>query len=132
MIKKSIASLLIILILINSIGCYSYSQINTESAVIFKEDDKVKITTLDEKIYILYNVKIGESEIKGVTYLTHSEKLGDIRGKEVVIPTEQIKRIEVEKHNTGRTVLAVVLIVGIPIAVLAIVVGNQMAKGGYR
>ena len=65
MIKKSIASILIILILINSIGCYSYNQIKKEDTEKLKEDNEVKITTIDEKVYILHDVQIIGSILKG-------------------------------------------------------------------
>jgi len=117
MIKKSIASILIILILINSIGCYSYNQIKKEDTEKLWADDEVKITTIDEKVYILTDVTIEESEVKGLVVPTHSEWLRDIQGKEIVISIKEIKKIEVEKFETGSIkiviVVSVLVLVGI-------------------
>ena len=132
MIKKSIASVLIILILINSIGCYSYSQIKKEDTEKLWADDEVKITTIDEKVYILTDVEIQGSILRGYG---HKDEyvFGFIRKRgveEVVIPTDQIKKIEVNKFDPYQTAaLTIVLIIGIPIAAWAIAVENA---GGFK
>ena len=117
MIKKSIASILIILISINSIGCYSHNQIRKWDSEKLKEADEVKITTNDEKIYILTDVTIEGLEVKGLVVPTHSEWLRDIQGKEIVISIKEIKKIEVETFDTGSTkvviVVSVLVLVGI-------------------
>ena len=128
MIKKSIASILIILILINSIGCYSYSQINKESAVIFKEDDTVKIMTIDEKVYELIDVKIDGSEVKGVVVSTHSEWLRDNQSKEVTILFEDIKKIEVPQFNVGLTLGLIIPCAGIVGFVIFYAIGMSNLK----
>ena len=100
MIKKSIASILILLIFINSIGCYSHNQIRKWDSEKLKGADEVKITTIDKKVYILTDVKIEGSEVKGVVVTSHSEWLRDIQGKEIVISLNEIKKIEVKELNS--------------------------------
>ena len=86
MIKKCIASILIILILINSIGCYSYNQIKKEDTEKLGKDDKVKITTLDNNVYYLHNVEIQGSVLKGLKYI--KSHYGQRKAEEVVIHLE--------------------------------------------
>ncbi len=109
MIKKSIASILIILILINGMGCYFYNQIKKEDTKRIEESDKVKITTLDEKVYVLTDVTIEGSEVKGVVGPTHSFSVwpSDIQGKEIVISFKGIKKIEVQEYNKGSSIAAI-------------------------
>ena len=103
MIKKSISSILILLVLVNSVGCYSYSQINKEDILEFDEKDEVKITTLDEKIYHLVGVQIQGNIMRGI------DKRIDIYPRKVVeIPLEKIAKMEVEKSH-------VLLVLGIVI-----------------
>ncbi len=118
MIKKSIASILIILILINSIGCYSYSQINKEDAEKIEIADEVKITTLNEKVYILSDVTIDGLEVRGVVVLSHSEWLREIQDGEIVISVKEIKKIEVDKYNPVLSSLALLLGVGVLVVVV--------------
>jgi hypothetical protein len=122
MIKNYVTSILIILILINSIGCYSYFQINREDTDKIEKDDDVKITTLDEKVYFLTDLTIEGSEVKGLAVLSRSEQLRDIQAKEIVISINEIKRIEV--YNFSKAVLTVVFIIAIPMAFIAIILGE--------
>lgn len=124
MIKKSIASILIILILINSIGCYSYSQIKKEDSEELEVDDEVKITTLDEVVYILVDVEIQGSILKGhrLEYIYWRDYGFDL--EEVLIPTEQIKKIEIDKFDPVQTVFLIVLIIAIPVAAMALAFGS--------
>ena len=103
MIKKSIASILIVLILINSIGCYSYSQINMEDTEKIVEGNKVKITTIEEKVYILTDVMIDSSHIRGMASLSQSELLAGEQKKEIAIPFEEIKEIEIRAYDSTLT-----------------------------
>jgi hypothetical protein len=120
MIRKGIASILIILILINSIGCYSYSQIKKEDTEKIEEYGEAKITTIDDKVYILTDVEIQESILKGYgqkdEYLFGFIKYRGV--KEVVIPIDQIKKIEIKSPDTGLTVLAIIIIIGIPVGLV--------------
>ena len=120
MIRKSISGILLLLIFINSIGCYSYKQIKIENTEEFEKNDEVKITTLDEKVYILSDVTIDGLEARGVVVPTHSGWLRDIQGKEIVISIKEIKKIEVETFETFETgtikiviVVSVLVLVGI-------------------
>ena len=111
MFKKTIASILTVLILINSIGCYTYSQIKKEDTIKLESNDKVKITTLDGKEYYLTNVEIEESILRGYTYgyeyRYHSyRKEKDVTA--VTIPTEEIKEIEIDKINPYLTALVAI------------------------
>jgi len=107
MIKKRILNILIISIFISSIGCYSYNLIKLGNTKEFEKDDKVKITTLKEKVYNLHNVQIEESKLKGLSF---NQFKGD-----VIIPTDQIKKIEVHEFSLALTSLGVILIIGMPI-----------------
>ena len=60
MIKKCIASILIILIFINSIGC-SYNAVRKDDINSIEEAGKIKLTTVDNKEYILKNVTVTDS-----------------------------------------------------------------------
>ena len=68
MAKKGKASILILVLLINGVGCHSYIQINREDTEKIVEGDKVKITTIDENVYILTNVTIEKSRVKGFIF----------------------------------------------------------------
>jgi hypothetical protein len=117
MIKKSIASVLILLILINSVGCYSYSQIKKGDIFEFDEKDEVKITTLDEKIYHLIGVQIQGNIMRGI------DKRIDIYPRKVVeIPLEKIAKMEVEKSH-------VLLILGIVIVAWIVLYLNFGSTG---
>jgi hypothetical protein len=117
---SEIASIFIILLLI--MGCYSYNLIKKEDIEKIEEYDEVKITTLVDKVYYLHNVEIQGSVLKGYKYIIQPYR--EKRVEEVVIPTDQIKKIEVDKFNPAITALTVVLIIGIPIAALAIALAN--------
>ena len=108
---SGIASILIILILINSIGCYSYNHIKKEDSEKIEEDDEVKITTIDEKVYILTDVTIRESEVKGFVDSVHSEWWRDIKGKEIVLSLNEIKKFEVEEIDVVTPILIVLGVV---------------------
>jgi hypothetical protein len=129
MIKKSIASVLVLLILINSVGCYSYSQIKKEDAekLWIWPDDRVKISTIDEKIYILTDVTIKGSEVKGLVVRNHSEWLRDIQGKEIVISFKEIKKIEVETFETGSTKVVIVVSVLVLVGIIWLIVEMKEA-----
>ena len=82
---------------------------------------------MDEKVYILSDVVIQGSILKGYRH-RYKSLFGSYRGEtkieEVVIPTQQIKKIEVEEDNPALTVLAVVVIIGVPIAAFVIMVSQ--------
>ena len=126
MIKKSIVSILTILILIHSIGCYSYSQFKKEDIIEIENKDKVRITTIDEKVYHLKEVEIEGSILKGYRYeiiyrrdLQRREKV--IVGDQVLIPTNHIKEMEVDEFNPY---LTVAVIMAIPVTIFLIVLAG--------
>ena len=128
MIKKSIASILIILIFINSIGCWSYSQINsTIDTSEFKKNDRVKITTIDGRVYILTNVTIEGSELKGEVPLSHLERERGNIPEEIVLSLKEIKIIEVGKRDFRKT-YGYVLLVGL-IGYIGLVLVYKWAGG---
>jgi len=129
MVNKSIARVLIILILIHNIGCYTYSQIEKDDMIEIEKDDEIKITTLNGKVYKLTDVEIQGSVLKGhrLEFMFRKDFGFDL--EEISIPTEQIEKIEVDKFNPAITVLAVVLIIGIPLAAIANGVVNASTKG---
>jgi len=50
------------------LGCYAYSQIKKEDTEKLEDDDKVKITTSDEKVYYLTNIELQDSILNGYTF----------------------------------------------------------------
>ena len=97
MIKKSIASILIILIFINGIGCMSYHAIKIDDQNKIEEADEVKLTTVNKIEYHLRNVKIEGSKIFGNEWVeTNSKRLMKIRRE---FSAKQILYIEVMQVN---------------------------------
>jgi hypothetical protein len=128
MIKKSIAGVLAILLLINNQGCYSYNHIEKDNAEKLEQYDQVKINTFDEKIYILHDVVIQESMLKGYrhkfVYVRGFDRKTEIEAFQ--IPTQQIKEFEVYEFSLALTSLTVFLIIGIPIALFLITFRGPM------
>lgn len=107
MVKKSTAWLITFLILINTTGCYTYSQIEKETKVGLEGNNKVKIITLDGKEYTLTKVEIQGSIVKGREYENRSpgnRKDTDI--KRVTRSTEQIKKIMDEDPFLSRLMVS--------------------------
>jgi hypothetical protein len=65
MIKKCIASNLIILFFINSLRCTSYNQIGIDDKNEIEEAREIRLTTVDNKDYILTNIRVQDSIISG-------------------------------------------------------------------
>jgi len=117
LIKKSIIIVLIVLIFLNSVGCYTYSQI---------EKDEIRITTFDNSVYYLIEVEIDRSVLMGYkyekVYQRDRERRENVRvGDQISIPFHQIKEIKIDEFNPYLTALTVILIIGIPIAIVAFV-----------
>ncbi len=130
MIRKSIASILIIIILINVVGCSSYQQVLLETDAdqeivlmpdeeTLRKSEKVIITTLDDKTHELTNVKIQGLIFKGAEWISAS------KFQEVVISAEEIKKIEVMGYDGGLTFLAIIIIVGAPILIFAVIMESD-------
>ncbi len=118
MIKKSIVSIIIVLILNIQSGCFSYQEIKLEDEETVKLAGKVKITTLDNKEYFLFDVEIQGSTVKG------KEKTHTNQTREIILSAEEIKKIEDEEFQLGLTIL---VIVAIPVLIFAIGL-SQMEK----
>ncbi len=114
MIKKSIASILIILILINSIGCYSFQDVKVEDAETNKKHTSAKLTTLDDKVYYLIDVEVQETKINGVD--SENTQKGIIQFRK-----EDIKHFEVNSFDPGFTLLTIVGVVGVTCGLLYLV-----------
>ena len=115
MIRKSIASILIVLILINGIGCYSFQDVKVEDAETNKKYTSVKLTTLDDKVYYLIEVEVRGTIIKGIDSNNYQRGIIEFRA-------EDIKKIEVIKYDAGLTLLTLVGVVGASIGLLYLLV----------
>ena len=109
MIKKGIASILIILILINIVGCYSYNSIITYDTVRIEKGEKFRVTTSDGTVYYLTDVEVTKSIIKGKEkvikdHIRYPDRIVEIR-------FEDIKSIEVEEIDVVTPILIVLGVV---------------------
>jgi hypothetical protein len=111
MIKKCIASIFIILIIINSIGCMSYYKITTDDKNRIEKADKIRLTTVDKKVYQLRNVKIEGSKIFGNQWVENKNlKFMKIRRE---FSAEQILYIEIEQVDIIWVVLGSAVILSL-------------------
>ena len=94
--------------IIQNVGCYSSSQILKEDIQVIDDDDNVKITSLDDKIYLLSDVEIEKEIVRGTDKSVYPRK-------ELNIPVEEIAKLEVEKSNS-----LFVFVMGAIVAVLFI------------
>ena len=117
MIRKTIASTLIILILINIISCASYKEIQKNNTQEIKATDEIKITTFDGNVYYITDIEVQESVIRGKGRIVknHTVYLGNI----VEVCFEDIKKLEVKEIDLATPIYIVlgvsgtILIVGI-------------------
>jgi hypothetical protein len=105
MIKKSIASILIILILINIVGCYPYSSITMYDTERIEKGEKFRVTTSDGTVYYLTDVEVQESIVRGKEkvikdHIRYPDRIVEIR-------FEDIKSIEVEEIDVVTPILIV-------------------------
>jgi len=126
LIKKSIIIVLIVLIFLNSVGCYTYSQIEKDELIEIEKKDEIRITTFDNSVYYLIEVEIDRSVLMGYkyekVYQRDRERRENVRvGDQISIPFHQIKEIKIDEFNPYLTALTVILIIGIPIAIVAFV-----------
>lgn len=98
MIKKSISAVIVLLIFINSIGCYSKVYLWQEDMEKLAEGDKIMVITQDRKTHDITVERIEGTEIHGIDY-TGGQK------SQVVIPVEEISMIEMKKFDTEKTLL---------------------------
>ena len=105
MIKKSIASILIILVLINIVGCYPYNSITTYDTERIEKGEKFRVTTSDGTVYYLTDVEVQESIVRGKEkvikdHIRYPDRIVEIR-------FEDIKSIEVEEIDVVTPILIV-------------------------
>jgi len=104
MIIRSIASILIMLIFINSLGCaFTYHPIQLEDKNTIEKAKRIKLTTVDNREYILREVKVHDDRISG--YIWMGDDYSKTRGE---FSKVKIAQIEVEEIKTGSTVLIIV------------------------
>ena len=102
MIKKSIASILIILIFINGIGCMSYHAIKIDDQNKIEEADEVKLTTVNKIEYHLRNVKIEGSKIFGDQWVNNEKIMREFSAKQILyIEVMQVNIIWVVLGSAG-------------------------------
>jgi len=99
MIKKSIASILIILIFINSIGCVSYIPAGIGDKSEIEEARVIRLTTVDNKEYVLTKVTVTDSVLSGNQWVQNK-----IMERKIEFPVDQISKIEVEEAHFGATI----------------------------
>jgi hypothetical protein len=96
MIKKAIATLLMSLILIDSAGCYSKAYLFQEDIEEISVGDKFRVIMKNKMVYDIIVIKIDEKELHGTEY-TKTQK------STVVIQTQEIEMIEIQKPEAGKT-----------------------------
>ena len=120
MFKKAIASILIILIFINSIGCVSYKSAGIDDKNEIEKAGEIKLTTVDNKEYILKNVTVTDSTISGNRRVENY-----VSERKIEFQVDQISKIEFEKVEGGTGFL---LLVGIPLIVWGLIeLSNSMS-----
>jgi len=108
MLNKSIAWILIVLILITSIGCYSLSKVKSDNFDDIDKGEVVRITTQDNKVYYLIDIEIQNSKILGYEYVNNDTS----SGRKVEIFAEEIKKIEIDEFDWFVSAAAIFLVGG--------------------
>lgn len=119
MIKKSIASILIILILINIVGCYPYNSITTYDTERIEKGEKFRVTTSDGTVYYLTDVEVQKSIVRGKEkvikdHIRYPDRIVEIR-------FEDIKSIEVEEIDVVTPILIVLGVSGIVVITFIVI-----------
>ena len=78
--------------------------------------------TFDDKLYILTDVTINESEVRGVVKSTPSERLRGNQSEEVIILIKEIKKIEDAEYDYALSAVGIIVGIGIG-GVFLLVVG---------
>jgi len=110
--NKSIALVLVLLVLINSTGCFSYQKLEIENERGVEVEGKVKITTRNDIVYYFYDVEVLESSVKG------KQKTPTNQIKVIVLDVEDIKKIEREEFQAGLTVAVFIIVPAILIILM--------------
>ena len=124
MIKKSIISVLIILIFIQSFGCYTYSQIEKENTKEIEVVDEFKITILEGTVYYLTDVEFQEFIVRGKEMvikenLRYPDRIVEIR-------FEDIKSIEIDEFDGVKTLVVVMGIIFTSYIVLVLIIAASL------
>lgn len=101
--KQIIAGILVPLILIHGLGCYSYKAVKVHDAEKTDKIEQVRIRTITDKTYILAEVYFDSLHIRGKTVQSHTEWLRNDQKNEIFIPYEEIKKIEASSLDAGLT-----------------------------
>ena len=112
MIKKSIASFLIALLIVNSIGCFPYKEVRTDEKDKIEKGGNVKIIKMDNKRHLFTNVVFQDSILVGTERIDNWEK-------QVKVPVKDIKTIEVQKFEPA-SLLLLIIPLGFGIAVASL------------
>jgi len=103
MIKKCIAGVLITLIFNHSMGCaFAYHPKQLDDKKTIEDARRIKLTTVENKEYILRDVIVRDDKITGYVWL--SDDYSKTRGEFL---KTNIAKIEVEEIKTGSTVLII-------------------------
>ena len=124
MINKSIVWILIVLILINSIGCFPLTEVKPDNLDDIKKEEVIRITTQDDKVYYLIYVEFQNSKILGYGYVNEDKSIS----REVVILAEEIKKIEVREFDGFLSAVVIVAVGGIVVGFAALIYGLQQIK----
>ena len=123
------ASILILLIFINSIGCASYIPAGINDKNEIEEAREIRLTTVDNKEYHLVNVMVEGSVISGNQWLENK-----IMERRIKFPVDQIAKIEVEKlkGGTGFGLLVGIVVIGIVVYLLIPKSNSKSTKSQHR
>ena len=116
MIKKIVSLILIMAMFINSIGCYASQSLKNEEYNTVSIGEKIIITMRDDTKHSI----IVEDILKDNIYGRYTRR--QFQGKSVVIPVENIKKIERRQASPGKTVLLFIAVAGL------IYLGNELSK----
>ena len=119
MLKKIIASLLIPLILIQTVGCFPYKKVDIENKDAIEKGGHFKITLMNNTVYYFTDIVIEDSILIG------TENIGRSQNRKVRLPADDIYTVETQNFNPGLTVLAVLPILGI------VILAAMMKRAGF-
>ena len=94
MIKKCISSTLALLVILNILGCYASRYVPNNDVQVISEGDEITVIDQEMKTYIMTVEHADINEIQG--YVNGGENRTTI-----VIPTDQIDRIEIRRMDVG-------------------------------
>ena len=119
MVNKSLVWILIILLLIQFIGCYSYNAINIAETERIEKGEKFKVTTFDSTVYYITNVEILETMVKGKEKVVKDNLVYPERV--VKIRFEDIKELEVEEIDIESPILIILGVCGVAMIAFAVI-----------